>query len=486
MTRALALVLLSLAVAAPARPAAAPPARLADAIDKLVAGEPQRWGVTVARLDTGQVVYEHNAAALLQPASNQKVFTTAAALDALGPQWTTKTSVYATDSPGRDGVLKGDLVLYGRGDPNLSGRFSASHDALEPLRRLAEQVRARGITRVEGGLVADESYLSGPPHGSGWAWEDLQWHFGAEVSALSFDDNLVAVRVAPGAAVGDPCVVTLDPDVGYIQVDDQAVTGGAGSSRLAVHGSIDNGTVVVGGQLGKGSGWTGELSVHAPALYAAAAFRRALADAGVVVTGPTTRLDAYMERPEALKIDGLTEVASLESLPLSELVKVVNKHSQNLHAETILRLLGRERGPEGLPSDQAGVAVVRAFLQRVGALADGAVITDGCGLSRLDRVTPGMLEGTLRAMNASPVGPVFNDSLPIAGYDGTLQHRLSGVVLRAKTGSLSTAKSLSGYVTAASGERLVFSVVYNNQAGSAGAIGQIDRIASAIASTRLQ
>jgi D-alanyl-D-alanine carboxypeptidase/D-alanyl-D-alanine-endopeptidase (penicillin-binding protein 4) len=381
-------------------------------------------------------------------------------------------------------VLHGDLVLYGRGDPNLSGRFSDTDDALEPFRRLAAGLRERGVTRVEGGLVADESYLSGPPYGSGWAWEDIQWHFGAEVSALSFNDNLVTVHIAPGARAGDPCVVTLTPDVGYLEIDNQAVTGSG--AKLAVHGSIDGSIVAVGGGMpARSAGWTGELAVHEPALYAAAAFRRALADAGVEVAGPTSKLDAYMLRPKALAPDGLVELAAIDSLPLADLVRVVNKHSQNLHAELLLRLLGHERGPAYLPSDEAGLAVVGGFLERAGALDPNAVLRDGCGLSRLDRVTPGMLQGVMRAMSVSPVSAAFLDSLPEAGFDGTLRHRLGGVPVRAKTGSLQTAKSLSGYVTALTGQRLAFSIVYNNPVSSGGAIAEIDRIASALASAKL-
>lgn len=491
MKRTLAAVLLAAAVALPARSSAevARPAAagsLDATIEAIVGKETDRWGVVVAELDSGRVVYAHSADALMQPASNQKVFTTSAALDALGPRWTTRTSVYAADEPGSDGVLRGDLVLYGRGDPNLSGRFSAAGDALEPMRRLAAQLRERGLRRVEGALVADESYLSGPPHGSGWAWEDLQWHFGAEVSALSFNDNLATVHVTPGARIGDPCAVAVEPDVGYLEIDNQAVTAAGAASRVSVHGSLDGALVEVGGDLSaRASGWSGEVAVHDPALYAATGFRRALADAGIEVAGPIRKLDAYMTRPDSLAPDGLVELAAIDSLPLSELVRVVNKHSQNLHAELILRLLGHERGPEGLASDEAGVAVVTAFCQRIGAFAPGAKIFDGSGLSRLDRVSPAMLLGVVRAMSTNPNGAYFLDSLPEAGIDGTLRHRLGGIAVRAKTGSLETAKALSGYVTSASGKRLAFSILYNNPRSSGGAIGQIDHVAAALASAKI-
>lgn len=470
MVRLLAIALLA-AVVTPAPPS----------IDAIVAKESDRWGVVAVDVVTGRVVYAHNAETPMLPASNQKVLTTAAALDGLGPQWTARTSVLATAEP-VDGVVYGDLVLYGRGDPNLSGRLSATDDALEPLRGLAGQLRARGITRVEGALVADASYLSGPPHGSGWGWEDLQWYFGAEVSALSFNDNLALVRVKPGAKAGEPCAIVVEPDVGYVEVDNRTVTTAGGPSRIAVHRAIDGRVVEVSGSLAAGNaGWSRGVAVHDPARYAAAAFRRALADAGVVVAGPTLKLDAEMARPDHLALDRLVEFAALESPPLHEIVRVVNKRSQNLHAELVLRMLGRERGPADLPSDQAGVAVVSGFLRRIGAWREGDVVYDGSGLSRLNRVAPATLAGVARAMASHPAGPFFVESLPAAGFDGTLRGRLGGTILRAKTGSLKTAKSLSGYVTTASGERLAFSIVYNSATGTNGAIGQIDKVATALA-----
>ncbi|MCC6743182.1 MAG: D-alanyl-D-alanine carboxypeptidase, partial [Acidobacteria bacterium] len=185
-------------------------------IESMIAPESDRWSVLVRSIE-GNVVYEHNPDLHLQPASNMKVLTTAAALDALGPGWTTRTSVYATAEPAEDGTVDGSIVLYGRGDPNLSGRLSETGDVLEPFRQLAASVRARGLVRVTGDLVADASYLSGPPHGSGWAWQDLQWHFGTEVSALSFNDNLASINVLPAEA-GSSCLVTVTPDVGHVRI----------------------------------------------------------------------------------------------------------------------------------------------------------------------------------------------------------------------------------------------------------------------------
>lgn len=448
-------------------------------IDSLLAPDASGWSVVVRSLDGG-LIYERNAEGLLQPASNMKVLTTAAALDALGPGWTTRTSVYGTADPSDDGVLDGDLVLYGRGDPNLSGRFSETGDVLEPFRQLAASVRSSGITRVKGDLVADESYLSGPPHGDGWAWQDLQWHFGTEVSALSFNDNLASIRVFPGAA-GEPCVVEITPDVGHVEILNTATTGGA--ARISVHRGVDGTIVEVAGSLPVGHpGVTVEIAVHDPPAYAAAAFRRALADAGVAVEGGIRTLGAYDERPAELELIRLREVASLPSRPLADLVHVTNKLSQNLHAELILRILGREVGPTELPSDQAGVAVVRAFLERIGAHIDGTVLRDGSGLSRLDRISASVLDTVMRTMASHESRAPFVDSLPIAGVDGTLRHRLGGLTLSAKTGSLATAKSISGFVTARSGRRVVVSMIYNDSGGNTWrAIPTIDRVMEVVA-----
>ena len=460
------------------RAEAAPGAQGDSKIAPIFGSEPEKWGVVAVRIRDRQLVYAHNPDQLLQPASNQKAFTTAAVLDALGPNWTTKTSVYATARPGADGAIDGDLVLYGRGDPNLSGRFS-NDDPLGPFETLASKLRDAGVRSVRGALVADDSYLDTAPYGSGWSSEDLQWWFGAEVSALSFNDNLVGLRITPGAP-GERCKIALDPDVGYVAIQNDTTTGGP--ARITVHRELDSNVIDVGGTLPAGSaGWTGSVSVFQPPLYAAAAFRRALGDAGIDVAGPTRRLTSSMIRPGELELDRLVELASLESRPLGELVRTINKHSQNLHAELMLRLLGRERGETGLPSDAAGAGAVRAFLERTGVAADGMRVLDGSGLSRLDRVTASMLERLALTMAGHPNGGAWFDSLPIAGVDGTLRGRLSGQQIHAKTGSLETAKSLSGYLTTRAGERLAFSIIYNDPGGTGDGIGKIDRIAAALA-----
>lgn len=448
-------------------------------IESMIAPESDRWSVLVRSIE-GNVVYEHNPDLHLQPASNMKVLTTAAALDALGPGWTTRTSVYATAEPAEDGTVDGSIVLYGRGDPNLSGRLSETGDVLEPFRQLAASVRARGLVRVTGDLVADASYLSGPPHGSGWAWQDLQWHFGTEVSALSFNDNLASINVLPAEA-GSSCLVTVTPDVGHVRIQNTATTGG--SARISVHRGVDSSVVEVAGSLPVGHpGVTVEIAVHNPPAYAAEAFRQALAEAGVTIEGGIRVLNAYDERPGELELARLHEVASLESRPLADLVRTTNKLSQNLHAELILRIMGREAGPAGVPCDEAGLSVVRGFLERIGGASEGMVLRDGSGLSRLDRISASNLDAVMRTMTIHESRAAFIDSLPIAGVDGTMKHRLGGIAVWAKTGSLATAKSISGVVTAQSGRRFVVTMIYNDPGGRTwSAIPTMDRVIQLLA-----
>jgi D-alanyl-D-alanine carboxypeptidase/D-alanyl-D-alanine-endopeptidase (penicillin-binding protein 4) len=464
------------------KPPAPPPAPLDATIATVMGTEADKWGVVVVRLPGGQPVVSHNPDKLFLPASNEKFYTTAAALDALGPDWKTRTSVYAASRPGADGVLRGDLVLYGRGDPNLSARFTPD-DPLAQLRVLASRVRDAGVLRVEGDLVADESYLSGSPHGSGWSFADIQWYFGAEVSALTFNDNLAEIEVGPGARAGDPCVVKITPDVGYVVVANDAKTGGG--PKIQLHRDLDQNRIDVTGAVPSGGiGAGGAFAVRKPALYAAAAFRKALAEVGVEIAGDTRRVTADSERTDGTEVEKLVELASLESLPLGEMVKVVNKHSQNLHAELVLRMLGRERGPRDLPSDQAGAVVVTAYLQKIGAFVPGVAVRDGSGLSRLDRASAGSLCRVAVAMVDHAAGSAFLDSLAQAGVDGTLRHRDGKLDLHAKTGSLDVAKSLTGYLVAKSGQRLAVCLVHNDERGAGDGVGKIDKILEAVSETQ--
>ncbi|MBV9960030.1 MAG: D-alanyl-D-alanine carboxypeptidase/D-alanyl-D-alanine-endopeptidase [Acidobacteria bacterium] len=450
---------------------------------------PAQVAVKVASLDTGRVLYEENALKLLHPASVMKIYTLAAALDRLTPDYRFKTSIYASAKPNAAGVITGDLIIYGRGDPSIAARFN-NGDYNKAIDELAARIAAAGVKRVEGDLVGDESYFTGAPHGFGWEWADLQWHDGAEVSALSVNDNSLDLFVKPGATPGSPCSITTGPPTPLVTFTNRTTTTARGSKReLSVYRALDSNVVEVGGSLPAGDpGWSGSITAPHPAMLFVYMLRASLAQRGVTVTGRSRTVDARERAGVPLQTNSLTEIASLLSPPLSEIAAQTLKPSQNLYAELILRTLGNNvRTDAKLTSEEAGLEAVRAFLREAGADTGLLVLTDGSGLSRRDLVTAETTLKLLAQMDRHRYAKVFRDALPIAGVDGSLRNRMKNSLaannVRAKTGTLPTVATLSGYVTSAAGERLVFSILINNYPDtSASRRSFIDDIAVLLAS----
>ncbi len=448
-----------------------PVIRLQRAIRRILRRPPfatTRWGILIESLDRRRVLFSHQAHRLFIPASNMKLYTTAAALVHLGPTYRFRTSVFVTAPPDAQGIIHGDVILYGRGDPNLSTR-ARGQSRLTPLENLVDQLLAAGVRSIHGNLIGDESYFSDPPLGVGWEWDDLQWYYGAEISALSIDDNAVEVAVLPGSAPGEPARVFIRPETSYVTLINKAITVSPGTKQdIGVHRGLEDNTIEVWGEVPfDGQGFHGYVAVHQPALYAATLFREALARRGIEITGRTIRADATYRQTHPLDMSQLTELAFVESIPLADEVRIVNKTSQNLHAELLLRTLGAVVGGEG--TARRGLDVVRRLLRSARAWRRGITLQDGSGLSRHNLVTPATTVDLLRYMYRNAHRKPFLDSLPLAGRDGTLESRMMGTLaegrVRAKTGTLTYTSTLSGYVTTAGGEHLVFSIMANNHTG---------------------
>ncbi|MCS6817711.1 MAG: D-alanyl-D-alanine carboxypeptidase/D-alanyl-D-alanine-endopeptidase [Acidobacteriota bacterium] len=429
-----------------------------------------RWGILVESLDRRMVLLQREPDQLFTPASNMKLYTTAAALVRLGPDFRFRTSVYASARPDERGHVEGDVILYGRGDPNLSTR-ALTGGYLTPFFELADQLVRAGVREILGDIVGDESYFVGPRLGVGWEWDDLQWYYGAEVSALSVDDNFVDVVLRPGEREGDPVRVILSPPSPYMTVLNRAVTTAEGTpQQIELERGLQDNVLEIRGMMPRESaGYRAAVAVHHPALYAATLFREALERRGVRVRGRVVAADWKVRRERPLDLRQMVELAAVESLPLSEEIRVLNKISQNLHAEILLRVLGAEVKGEG--SAEKGLEVIREFLREIGARTSGVRVRDGSGLSRLNLVTPAATVDLLRYMSQHEHGAIYRESLPIAGVDGTLERRMRGTPaegnVRAKTGTLAYTFTLSGYVTTARGERLVFSFMANHHTGEA-------------------
>lgn len=480
----------------------APPNTLAELLSRIQevvrqpALDPGFFAVKIVSLDTGNVIYEQSANKFVRPASNMKLYTVAAALDRLTPDYHFMTSVYAKEKADK-GTIKGDLIIYGRGDPSIAARFNDG-DYFKGIDALAERIAAAGVKRVKGDLVGDESYFNGAPLGGGWEWEDLQWADGAQVSALTINDNVIDLTVKPGEKVGAPLVFTTTPGP-FIAIANRGTTSArGGKSDLRLYRAVGASVLEISGNLPVGdNGFAGKVAIPDPALAFVTMLRDALAKRGVKVDGRLRTIDARsggsIVPDPLLALVLLThvpipvEIASLQSSAFSAIAAQTLKPSQNLYTELILRTLGKPRLNQSQTSEDAGLIVVRNFLRQAGVSESELVINDGSGLSRNDMITANATVQLLTFMSKHRYFAAFRDALPIAGVDGTLRTRMKGTPaegnLRAKTGSLSSVASLSGYVTTAAGEHLVFSMMLNNYR-SASALRQdsIDAIGILLAS----
>ncbi len=465
------------------------------------------WGIQVVSLSTGEVVYSQNADKLFVPASNTKLFTTAAGLALIGPGYKFRTTVETTGTLDQHGRLSGDLVLVGRGDPNLSGRVlpynlrtERTDFPVKVLEDLADAVVQKGIKYIDGDVVADDSYFAFERYGEGWTQEDLVWADGAPVSALTINDNVVFVSIQPADRAGEKAFVNIVPFADYYQVDNRIITTPPGTGRkIYINREPGSMVLTLWGNMPLGDPGANEaLAVEDPAGFAAALFRNLLEKRGVVVYGHTSAHHTELASLSTLSVTALATahgggdtssptqshvLASHESQPLSADLKVVNKVSQNLHAEILLRLLGREKGTAG--TVEGGLEVLKSFLTQVGIPNTEYVFYDGSGLSRQNLVTPHAVVMLLQYAAKQPWGQLYGETLPVAGLDGSLADRFRSTIAQGqvlgKTGSLDHVKSLSGYATTRSGEKLAFSIFCNNF-GVPGRRAQdaVDRIIEAI------
>jgi len=471
-------------------PAAKPPATLAELRARIEevchqpALEPGFFAVKIVSLDSGQIIFEQSANKFVRPASNMKLYTVATAFDRLTVDYHFITSVYAKEKP-EDGKIKGDLIVYGRGDPSISTRFSG--DYFKGINELADRIVAAGVKRVKGDLVGDESYFNGPPIGSGWEWEDLTWSYGAPVSALSVNDNAIDLNIKPGATVGAPVSVTTGPpNASFITIVNRATTSPKElKSNLQIYRGLGANAIEITGTLPLGDGgFRGGAAIPNPPLAFVSMLRDALLKRGVKIDGQLRtindrsgisvqpRMTAGFNSPSGTINQFPVEITSLSSPTFATIAAQTLKPSQNQYTEMILRTLGRTQpqlngeAGRGQTDEELGLAIVRNFLRQTGIAENEVALNDGSGLSRNDLISANATVQLLTYMSKHKYFGQFRDALPIAGVDGTLSTRMRGTPaeknLRAKTGSLSSVASLSGYVTTAAGEHLVFSMMLNN------------------------
>jgi len=437
-----------------------------------------RVGIKIVSLKTGKVVFENDSEKYFMPASNMKNFTVATAIEKLTPDFKFVTSVYADSRPGADGLLKGDLRIYGRGDVTISTAFN-NGDYYKGLDNLVDKIAAAGVKRVEGNLVGDESYFQGYGTPQTWEWNDLQWYYGAEVSAFPINDSAVDLKVSP-AGQGNPCRVVVSPQNSVMQVVNLCTTVSAGGGNaLQIFKAPGKSTIAVSGTLPVGDKFEGYVAVSNPAELFMELLKQRLQLKGITVTGISRVMSPDQKAPAAQ-----IEIARLVSPPLSVIAARTMKASQNLYAETLLWTLGEEAGRKASMSGDSqamGTAVVRNFLNAAGVLPNSVLQYDGSGLSRHNLVTPSAIVALYRYMaNQSKYSQAWLNSLSIGGVDGTLGKRYMGSTaagsLRGKTGTLDQVSALSGYLTTAGGDQVVLSIIVNGVADSGSRKALIDDI----------
>ena len=434
----------------------------------ILASNPRvHWGIHAVQLKTGRVLFTHNADQFFVPASNAKLFSTAFALTALGAEHRFSTRVLSTAEPDAQGTVAGDLILLGGGDPSLSSRRYPydraqpfAENRLSPLRELARQLKDRGVLYIAGSIVGDDSLYEFKPVPNGWSADDGVFEYGAPVSALTFNDNSFSLRA--GAAG-----ISIEPPVEYFTILNEIRSDAALDRRVIADRQPGSRVIRLSGNLPPAAKeYTNEFAVEDPALYAAISFRQVLIEEGIRVDGSAAARHLAPSAPETV------ELARRDSPPLQQLLQVVDKESQNLHAELMLRAAKQKMPMAG-------------FLQLAGIDEKDLNLEDGSGMSRLNLICPRAVVKLLSFIAARGQLELFRDFLPTGTEDGTLRNRFSksaqGKLIRAKTGTLSHVAALGGYAESKRYGTIAFQIVANNfNAPSQEVRAAIDRIALAL------
>lgn len=429
------------------------------------------WGAAVVNLNDGSTLFSHYADRSFVPASNTKLFTTAAALDILGPHYRYKTELYI-EGEVVNGILEGNVIVRGSGDPVIGGRFTDG-DRTAVFRHWADSLRAAGVYQVSGDIIGDDDIFDDKPLGYGWSWDDETYWYSAEVSGLSFNDNIIDFSIT-ATGLGEPADVSWEPhNTSYATVLNQTISISQDSSLVEGYfRARGSNTIELASEVPQGRSDLESLTVTNPTAYFVHVLQETLKSEGIQVMGLPKDVDALSIKPK-YNSDKYQRVAVHVSKPMRDIVSVINKKSQNLYAEQVLRTLATEYpkdDPEFTPGSAAlGLDIAMKTFVEAGIDTSRLQLVDGSGLSRMNLIAPDMTLSLLTHMWNHPdesVKRAFYDSLPIGGIDGTLEYRFrSGAatgIVRAKTGTLSNVSSLAGYVTTKSGMPLAFVLMCNN------------------------
>jgi serine-type D-Ala-D-Ala carboxypeptidase/endopeptidase (penicillin-binding protein 4) len=444
------------------RPAPDRVAQLKSQIDRLIWSydlDHAQWGINVVSMDRNEVLYERNSRIPIIPASNMKIVTAAAALLRLGPEFRYETKLIA-DGPIVNGRLRGNLLILGSGDPSISTRMQ-TRDPLAILRDWADDLHRQGIRRIEGSIVGLDHYFDDQRVAEGWPSTNAP--YAAQVSALQFNENVIAVRVRPGRS-GRAASVRLYPDTRYLRVRNSVFTRRGHANRFVAYRMDDTNTIVLRGRIGSRDPVDVRyITIHEPAAYFAAILRETLEKRGIRSGGSrrgfASETELLRTHPEQFQV-----LLTHDSPPLGTIVSEMMKASQNLIADTLAKTVSAVDDQTG--SFQGAQQSIRRILERLGVVPHELVMQDGSGLSSYNTLTANLLTQILRGMAKQTSFDDFYRSFPVAGVDGTLRNRMTGTIaegrVHAKTGYIGAVRSLSGYVRTSDGEQLAFALITNH------------------------
>lgn len=418
------------------------------------------WGVVVQSLENGEYLYRRNENKLFIPASDLKIFTTSAGLILLGQNYRFKTNIMMNGKI--DGsVLEGDLIVQGRGDPTISGRFY-NDNKFKVFEDWADSLsKTYGIDEINGNIIGDDDSFDDVGMGKGWAWNDESYWYSAPSGAISFNDNVVDI-IVKGVRKNKPAEISTDPNTKYVAIVNNVQTV-SNDSNTSVDLFRQSGTNLVNvfGTIKEGDSLKTYVTVNNPTQYSMVVLKKVIEQNDIIVRGFPMDIDFATKN---LDPENFKKLFTYYSPPLKEIIKVINKSSENFYSEQLLKTIGLEI--EGYGTAENGIKAEKRIFQKMGILPERMNIVDGSGLSRLDLVTPMQILRVLTYMFRSKYFIPFYNSLPIAGVDGTLGLRMKGTRaennLRAKTGTHFAVSSISGYVYTADNEPVAFSIIANN------------------------
>lgn len=420
------------------------------------------WGVLIRSLKTGETIYARNEKKMFMPASNMKLFTSSAGTMALTPGYRYTTRL-VTNGEVKDSVLHGDLIVIGSGDPTISGRFDSGFVTIT-FEQWADSLKRLGITAVTGRVIGDDNCFDDESYGNGWSADYETDYYAAQISGLSFNDNCVDVRLVPSASVSDICSLSVTPNTKYVTFINQTVTAAESDSvnEITFERKRGTNTVYVRGTMSQGKRpWIESVAIDNPTAYTVTVLKEVLEAKGIRIAGAAIDGD---DLPDTLRYDSTRHLASFTSKPYSEIMKVINKPSQNFYTEQVFRTIGKET--RGVGSMRNGRAAAYPILAQWGVDTVRLRYADGSGLSRLNLITPYDIVSILTGMSGDQYFLPFYESLPIAGVDGSIRNRMKGTKaegnVHAKTGFIGYVRALSGYVTSSDGEMFVFSMIANH------------------------